>query len=214
MRSATASPRSPGLSWAGGYWPVFIVLGLAACDEPQPRTFTDFMEDRIAMEGTLARCELDGRESLKDIECANARRAEAAIALRRERERRVELERESERKLAALKQQIEARDQAAYAAALAAEEAEKAAYEEQWKAGFKPADIASPGEASAALFPTQADAAPTPSDADSAAPAQPTPAPNPIVAPIDAEPIVASGDPEPRLEEVAIPRPFRRSEDR
>ena len=50
------------------------------------------MDDDIARDGTLARCNENRDETLNDIECANARRAAAAIALRAERERREALE--------------------------------------------------------------------------------------------------------------------------
>lgn len=112
-----------------------LVGGLvAACVEPPPpRTFNEFMEDRIAREGTLARCNEDARATLNDIECANARRAAATIALREERERREELELESERKLAALRDQMALRERAEREAAAAAEAAAQAAYEAFWR---------------------------------------------------------------------------------
>jgi hypothetical protein len=114
---------------------VALCLTAAACDEPAPRTYTSFMEDRIAREGTLTRCRENPQIELNDIECANARRAESAIALRQERERREALEAESERKLAALRAEIAARDEAALAAQAAAAAALEAAYEAQWAAG-------------------------------------------------------------------------------
>jgi len=109
-----------------------LVLTASACVKPEPRRFEEFMDDSIARDGTLARCNQDRSGTAHDIECANARRAAAAIALAQEQERRAELERESERKLASLRSEIERRDRAkrdAMAAALAAAEA---AYEAQW----------------------------------------------------------------------------------
>jgi hypothetical protein len=114
---------------------VALCLAAAACDEPAPRTYTSFMEDRIAREGTLTRCRENPQIEQSDIECANARRAESAIALRQERERRAALEAESERKLAALRAEIAARAEAALAAQAAAAAALEAAYEAQWAAG-------------------------------------------------------------------------------
>jgi hypothetical protein len=111
------------------------VLGLAllaACVKPEPRRFEEFMDDSIAREGTLARCNSNREETSNDIECANARRAASAVALVEERERRAELERESERKLAALRAQIERRDRAKREAMAAALAAAEAAYEAQW----------------------------------------------------------------------------------
>jgi hypothetical protein len=110
------------------------VLGVAfaACSEPQPRTFADFIEDRMVMEGTLARCNADRVATLNDIECANARRAASAIALRIEQQRREDLERESERKLAELRNQLAKREQAEREALAAAAAAREAAYEAFW----------------------------------------------------------------------------------
>lgn len=122
---------------------VASVLGLAvlsaACVKPEPRRFEEFMDDSIAREGTLARCNRDREETSNDIECANARRAASAVALVQERERRVELERESERKLAELRAQIERRDRAKREAMAAALAAAEAAYEAQWaEEGLEP----------------------------------------------------------------------------
>ena len=105
----------------------------AACTpEPGPRTTFDFMEDGIAREGVLTRCAQNREATLQDAECANARRAAAAIAIEAERARESVLERESEAKLLALRQR-EARqtaiEQDATAAARAAAEA---AYEARW----------------------------------------------------------------------------------
>ena len=103
---------------------------VSACSEPPlPRTFTAFMEDRIAREGTLVRCNSDPDAAATDIECANARRAAAAIALRQEREQREALERESEFKLAALRDRLDERQRQADAEAAREEQA----YEELWR---------------------------------------------------------------------------------
>ena len=131
------SQRNSGLIHASSGRVALVMLScvgalLAGCAEPTPRTFSVFMEDRIARDGVLARCNQDREATERDIECANARRAASVMALREERAKRVELERESERKLAELREQIARRDRAkrnAMAAALAAAEA---AYEAQW----------------------------------------------------------------------------------
>ena len=108
-------------------------LALAACSKPQPRYFTDFMEDRFAREGTLARCNADREATLHDLECANARRAASAIALEEERARRQALEVESEAKIEALRAEVERERQRALEAHAAREAAEKAAYEALWR---------------------------------------------------------------------------------
>ena len=82
-----------------------MAAGLAACaPQPEPRTAYDFMEDGLARDGVLARCNQDRDATLTDEECANARRAAAAVALEAERAREPALERASEAKLAALRQ--------------------------------------------------------------------------------------------------------------
>jgi hypothetical protein len=110
-------------------------LLLAGCEGPSPRSFTDFMDDRIAREGTLAQCNQNPVATADDIECANARRAAATIALRAERERREELERESERKLAALRSEMAERERIVRESTLAAARAEREAYESLWRSG-------------------------------------------------------------------------------
>jgi hypothetical protein len=114
---------------------VLMLAGLvAACQPVQhgPRTYFDFMEDGIAREGVLARCNRDRDATLDDPECINARRAAAAIALDQERERSEGFARQSERKLAALRERT-ARDQLAEQQAEAAARAEAvSAYERQW----------------------------------------------------------------------------------
>jgi hypothetical protein len=113
----------------------FLGLGLllVACGKPLPRSFTDFMDDQIAREGTIAHCNQNPIETAADIECANARRAAATIALRAERERHEELERESERKLEALRNEMAERERIVRDATLAAARAEREAYERLWR---------------------------------------------------------------------------------
>jgi hypothetical protein len=91
------------------------------------------MEDRIAMDGTIAYCNENREETLNNIECANARRAAATIALRLERERREAFELESERKLEALRQEMAERERIVRETTLAAARAEREAYENMWR---------------------------------------------------------------------------------
>jgi hypothetical protein len=104
-------------------------LSLSACTDPEPRSFLYFMDDKIAREGALVRCEADPLSAQTDIECANARRAEATIALRLERERREELESESERRIAELSRRITEREQLAREAALEAVKQDREAFD-------------------------------------------------------------------------------------
>jgi hypothetical protein len=118
---------------AAGTVLVFAWL-VAACGAPQPetRTYFDFMEDGIARDGVLARCNQDRDATLKDEECANARRAAAAVAVEQERSRHEAFARESQRKLTALRDHTaqEREDERESEAAARAEE--KAAYERIW----------------------------------------------------------------------------------
>jgi hypothetical protein len=109
-----------------------VCLWLGACSDPRPLSYAHFMEDRMSMDGVLARCNRERDETVNDLECANARRAAATYALRAERERHEELERESERKLNALRSQLATRERAAQEALAAAAAAAEAEYEAQW----------------------------------------------------------------------------------
>jgi len=89
---------------------MLLAAAIGACaPETKPRTVLDFMEDGLAREGVLTRCNQDRDASQQDVECANARRASAALAIEAERARAGGLEHASERKLAALRE-LEARE--------------------------------------------------------------------------------------------------------
>jgi len=90
------------------------------------------MEDGLAREGVLARCNQDRQASHADEECANARRAAATLAAAGETERSASLEKESERKLNALRDRQVRQQQAEQDAEVAAKAAADAAYEAQW----------------------------------------------------------------------------------
>ncbi len=108
---------------------------VAGCDapQPQPRSFFVFMEDGIAREGVLARCNRDRDATANDVECNNARRAAAAVALERERGRSAALEQQSERKLLALRVRAARDAEAQQQAEVEARVAEEQAYEQQWR---------------------------------------------------------------------------------
>ena len=113
---------------------LLVAAALAACaPQPEPRTVLDFMEDGLAREGVLTRCNQNRDATSADEECANARRASAAFALEAERARAAGLEQASESKLLALREgqaRTAAAEQEATAAARAAAEA---AYEARWR---------------------------------------------------------------------------------
>jgi hypothetical protein len=123
-----------------------ITVWVAACQQPsRPRTYEFFMEDGLAREGVLARCNQDRKASVDDQECENARRAAAAIGATGESERTQSYERESSRKLEELRDRAARRQQAEEQAAAAAKAAEKEAYEAQWRDKNAPAGQANGG---------------------------------------------------------------------
>jgi hypothetical protein len=111
-----------------------VTVWFAACQQPaKARSYEFFMEDGLAREGVLARCNQDRNASVNDPECDNARRAAAAIGATGERERTQNYERESSRKLEELRDRAARKQQAEEQAAAAAKAAEKEAYEAQWR---------------------------------------------------------------------------------
>ncbi len=82
---------------------LFAVTVAACAPQPEPRSVFDFTEDGLARDGVLTRCNRNRDETLDDVECANARRASATVAIEAERARAAGFERESDRKLAALR---------------------------------------------------------------------------------------------------------------
>ncbi|MEL7537399.1 MAG: EexN family lipoprotein [Pseudomonadota bacterium] len=113
----------------------FVTLVVGCAKEPQPRTVSDFLDDPIGLEATLARCNANRSRTRGEPECKNAREANKRLAADREAELQARFEAESQRKL----EQIRARNEAAEAARRRAEEAarlrEELAYEQQFQAG-------------------------------------------------------------------------------
>jgi len=127
-----------------------VTVWVAACQQPnKPRTYEFFMEDGLAREGVLARCNQDRSASVDNQECDNARRAAAAVGATGDRERSQNYERESSRKLEQMRDRAAHQQQAEEQAAAAAKAAEKDAYEAQWRdkstAGAGPISDASSG---------------------------------------------------------------------
>jgi hypothetical protein len=118
---------------ATGILVVAVLVGACGQEAARPRSFEYFKEDGLAREGALARCNQDRAASDADIECANARRAGAAVAAELEQARSGELAAESARKLAAMRDLSARAEQAQQEAELAAQAAADAAYEAQWR---------------------------------------------------------------------------------
>lgn len=93
--------------------------------EAPPRTTADFLDDPIALEATLARCNADRTRTLRDPECQNAREAAHRISVEEEEQRLRKLEAQSQRKL----DELRALQRAADEARERAEEAERRAEE-------------------------------------------------------------------------------------
>jgi len=125
------------VNWTAALRACGVALVLAAiasgCERPAPRTFEEFMEDGYARDGVLTRCNHDRAATLDNVECANARRAAAAVAVQDERARQNALDAQSERKLVAMRDRAERDQQAEQEAVDAAKAAEDAAYEARWR---------------------------------------------------------------------------------
>ena len=94
------------------------------------------MEDGLAREGVLARCNQDVEASKSDVECENARRAAAAIAATDaadDHKRSADLARQSERKMIAMRERDTHAQQAEEQAAAEARAQSDADYEAQWR---------------------------------------------------------------------------------
>ncbi len=179
------------------------------------------MDDGLAREGVLTRCNQDRDATLADEECANARRASAAVALAAERARESGLERESETKLLALREREAQRTAAEQGAATASRAATEAAYEARWRnpAGQRTADgNAAPTTAPAfgtpvgTVMPSMTESSLFDVYADGANPLGPRSLEIEAAVPPPNEFNIAS--PELELAELAIvPRPFRAAAD-
>ncbi|MEJ2514002.1 MAG: EexN family lipoprotein [Gammaproteobacteria bacterium] len=64
---------------------IVCAVVLAGCEEPQPRSVAEFMENEAALQGTLIRCDRDRGAAASDPECQNASRAAERLALIEER---------------------------------------------------------------------------------------------------------------------------------
>jgi hypothetical protein len=61
-----------------------VILGLSGCEEKRPMSVSEFMENEIALYGTLARCEREP-QSVDPAECRNASLAAERIDVIEER---------------------------------------------------------------------------------------------------------------------------------
>lgn len=194
---------------------------LVACvEEPPPRSFVEFMEDSLAREGVLVRCNADRDATAFDPECVNARRAAAAIAAQEDVGKRERLEAQSEARLAAARQRADAQLAAERNAVLAAEAERSHSYEAQWDESHTAAITVAPvGPES--VYPEPAPQIVPPLDAapqvDAAPAATPLPALEPVTLPSSVRPPLTTitlprgakpielAAPGPELEEIVLP---------
>ncbi len=210
-----------------------LVMGaslIVGCvEEPRPRSYLEFMEDPIAREGTLARCNQDRDATADDPECNNARRAASTTAARVEAARAEQLEAASNVKREAFRQRIAVQQAAARQAEEAAQRAEEAAYDAQWTENQAPraesgasasvpppaTEPRDPGYGRPANVPNWEQPATTRAEQLSfiEVPSVESPVDR-VLGEIELPSIATPRqlEPEPKLEELTIPRPFRNAE--
>ena len=114
---------------------VLMACLMAGCTgEPRPRSYMEFMDDSLAREGALARCNQDREATANDAECINARRAASTIATRADEALREQREAESDVLRAAVRDRAGYVQTAAERAEAAAQITAEAEYEAQWRA--------------------------------------------------------------------------------
>jgi len=194
---------------------------LVACvEEPLPRSFVEFMEDSLAREGVLVRCNADREATAFDPECVNARRAAAAIAAQDDVGKRERLEAQSEARLVAARQRADAQLAAERRAVLAADAERTHSYEAQWDEDHAAETTVAPVGPESAYpqdAPQIAPSLDTAAQLDAAPPASPLPALEPVTLPSSvraplttislprgAKPIELA-PPGPELEEIVLP---------
>jgi len=194
---------------------------LVACvEEPLPRSFVEFMDDSLAREGVLVRCNADRDATASDPECINARRAAAAIAAQQDVGKRERLEAQSEARLAAARQRADAQLAAQRQAALAAEAERTHSYEAQWDENHT-AEITVAPVGPDSTYPEPAPQFAQPQEAvpqpEAAPPAPPVPSLEPVTLPSSVRPPLTTitlprgakpielAAPGPELEEIVLP---------
>ncbi len=169
------------------------------------------MDDRLAREGTLVRCNADRDATANDLECINARRAAAALAARGDAELQERRDAQSEARLLAARQRQAAQQEAERRAEMAAQEEQQLAYEAQWQEiqAAEPAPVVNE-VAPAAVETTQTGSVtPLPELEPIALPESVRPPLTSISLPRGARPMVFEPS-EPTLEEIVVPEHLRK----
>jgi hypothetical protein len=160
------------------------------------------MDDRVAREGTLVRCNAVRDATADDPECINARRAAATLAARVEAAQRERREAESESRRLAARQYQEAQEAAMRRAETAAIEEQQLAYEAQWHdsaATITPAPTAAIDETA-----SHAGGSAVPELEYTTLPRSANPPPTAVTLPGGAKPLEYT-PPKPQLEEISPP---------
>lgn len=185
---------------------VAIVGGglLSACvEEPPPRSVVEFMDDSIAREGTLVRCNADREATANDIECINARRAAASLAAQADQGKQERLEAQSEARLRAARQRYDAQQAAAHEAELAAMTQEQQVYESQF--------VEQPAEQPIGTAEVAPPPVAEPAPVDAASQLEPISLPRSVAPPLTTVSLPSSAKlkeyepPKPVLEEIVVP---------
>jgi len=217
LRSITHSFKMATASYGSFCLVLGLCAVLAACiDRAPPRSFTEFMEDRFAREGTLVRCNADRTATANDPECINARRAAAALAAQVDADQRESRDAQSEVRLLAARQRQAASQEAERLAVAAAQAEEQLAYEAYWEetAAEEPPVENGAGQTVGAAIDGGAtietgSVMPAPSLEPIALPASTTPPLTTISLPRGAKPRVFEPS-EPTLEEIFVPEHLRK----
>ena len=189
-----------------------LCAGIAGCvNEPPPRSFTEFMEDRFAREGTLVRCNADRTATANDPECINARRAAAALAAQDDAAQRERRDAQSEARLLAARQREAAQQEAQRRAEVAAQTEEQLAYESLWEEEQTPQPPVRETENRqvAAIAAQTGSVTPLPALEPIALPESARPPLTSITLPRGAKPLVFEPS-VPTLEEIVVPEHLRR----
>ena len=185
---------------------------IAGCvNEPPPRSFTEFMDDRFAREGTLVRCNADRTATANDPECINARRAAAALAAQDDAAQRERRDAQSEARLLAARQREAVQQEAERRAQAEAQVEQQLADESQWEE-----------EQTSAQAPIDARVAETAADATPTGSITPLPELEPIALPESVRPPLTTislprgakpmvfEPTEPTLDEIVVPEHLRK----
>jgi hypothetical protein len=116
-------------------WLVIAAAGLAGCETERPRSYSEYLDDAIAREATLLRCNAEREMSRGDAECINAKRAAAALAAQDDGDKHKRFEEQSERKREALRARIAARQAVEQRVQEDAKLRADAAYAQSWSYG-------------------------------------------------------------------------------